>query len=309
VGYVQKFAIGKDNLVQRANEWHGKLKVEPLVEIPKQLAQLQRPWFEGRGIDKEIERRIRFGSRIFCWNGRWYLQKWRSGADGTIEAIPIDEKTAQLFNAASRGEYFPDVDDRAAAESACKKLRSFLSERGVELKTSYHVIPHEELFELTLSILRVLPEEHFGHEHFKVLELGGWGSGGYKGAQCSAYRDPVVHLFTFAIIGPKRNYMALLLHEIGHSFINLIGETDRERLCALRREIPKIGVDYLHGEEDRITRQRDSFEEFVAENYMHYVTQGKRLLDFISSLEPQQHDMWVELLSIYRKYFNGRTYL
>ncbi|GEM_PF-1359827 len=341
---MQKFAIEKYPNPQRANEENKRLRAKPLVElfrgigrrimpqsqqeagvvqavaqsvkengkrveIPSQLAQLQRPWFEGRKVDDEIEKRIRFGSRIFYSGSGWYICKWRSGADGTIEAIPIDERTAQRFAEVARDEYFPDVKDKETAKRACEKLSSFLSERGVELKTSYVGIPHEELFELTLSILKILPDHHFGHEHFKVLKLGGWGSGNYKSSLCSAYYDSIVHLFTFAIDGPRRNYMALLLHEIGHSFVNLINEADLERLGELHRKIPKIGVDYLYGERSRINRQQDALNEFIAENYMHYVTQGKRLSNFICSLEPQHQEMWNELLLVYQKYFGGRIYI
>lgn len=282
-----------------------KIRASPVM-LPEELKQLQKPWFKGRNINPKVENWIRNGATVRKSGGEYIVDRWLSGAAGTILGYEIEEGEARQFFEIRKKEYFAGNESEGAAEKAMEKLEKFLLERKVKLEAR---CSSHELFELTQTILSVLPEHHLGHEHFNKLILGGWNPGAYKAALCSAYQDPAVHIFTFATSGPKRNFMALLLHEIGHSFKELLSDDDKGKLLELYNSIPRLGIDYLNGEEERKADQGAGISEFTAENYLVYVTQGRRLGRFINALDPDQKSKWIELMQIYIRNFDDKIYL
>ncbi len=278
-----------------------------MARIPEELKKLQKPWFKGRNIDPEVEGWVRKGAQVSKTPLGYMLTVYRTGAAGTMKGYVIGEKEAKQFFEIQKKEYFAESEFKEAGRKAREKLDKFLLERKVRL-TLNAGFPYE-LIEMTRIILSILPEHHLGHEHFNELTLGGWNSGAYKGARGSAYHDPEVHIFTFATSGPKRNFIGLLLHEIGHSFEELLSTEDKGKLLELYHSVPKLGIDYLYGEEERKKRQKISLSEFIAENYLIYVTQGKRFARFVSSLDSDQKTKWIDIMEIYMRNFDDKFYV
>ncbi len=166
-------------------------------------------------------------------------------------------------------------------------------------------------------------ESHVGHEHFTKLVLGGWGHGA---ARCSEYDDPSVHMFTFAVMGPRRNFTALLLHETGHAWYALLEGADpglTEKLCTchrkLRRYAPRsffdddrtimpFAVDYLLGPASRIEETVTNIQEFAAEAYLLYVVHGRGLLKAFEKMPEHLAGPWREIYDICRERFEGVEY-
>jgi len=290
------------------------------IRLPPSLRKLQRPWFKEK-IDPEIEGYIRFNAKLSEESGnRFGVTAYMSGGADTVVTMAVDKKTGFRMKRLIEREYFQDAVDPKKSILAAMKLEEELQRRGVELNINlsdpYYSFSNDpleraewishELFELALLAINILPQSHFGTEHFKELKIGGWGGGA---AKCSEYDSPIVHMFSFVLHGSKRNFLALLLHEIGHSFERILSKKDRRDLQITFEDTDaRLGVDYLTGESDRIRYQWD-FNECVAENYMHYVTQGSRLLDFVSSLKGRDRDAWEEILNIYAANFDFTTYI
>jgi hypothetical protein len=304
--------------------------------IPPSLMQLQRPWFPKDAYPK-AERIIRFGGQVVDFgNGCAQTMEWMSGGAGTICGDAAGMQTIASFNELSKDQYHR-VTDKTKSMQRLLELHDYLSSCGVSLigdgyqKEMPGPLNHVVMADL-LQIIALLPSSHLGHDHFKELRLGGWGGGA---AKCSAYEDPTVLIFEFATSGPVRNLYALLLHEIGHSFAANLPGNYYEAIGKARRRIIELGasygVDYLHGEESRKNYYLFSTEEFIAETYMMYVTQGafspeglsylgqiwegaspgmlSRHNNFLDSIDPQARRIWGALWSLYRKCFGGTEYV
>lgn len=301
--------------------------------IPSNLRKLQRPWFP-KGIDHKAERIIRFGGHVReDTDGLCKSIEWMSGGAGTVMTDVVSPETAESFRQHANGQYFDLVDENQSRKMIFK-LHGFLSDRGVQLIFSRGRMPkmnHHVLFEM-LQILSILPSSHFGHTHFKRMQLGGWGRGA---AKCSEYDDPVVKLFDFVLQGPLRNLHALMLHEIGHSFYADLPPHYALALDKARKRIVELqasyGVDFLLGPESRQSSFLFSTKEFTAETYMMYVTQGaftpeglahiedawkvakpdmlSRHHDFLGSIDQQAAKIWRAIWKLYRKRFEGIEYV
>ncbi|MBU0532767.1 hypothetical protein KKB44_04710 [Candidatus Micrarchaeota archaeon] len=284
-------------------------------KLPKEVSCLTRDWFP-KGTDPLVESNIRFGSRVVNFGVVHRLFFFRSGRAGTIQFFDIDKTPALEIERISKMEYVPPGACKEKSEQAMLFLREFLETKGVELTVSYHnSFPfisdasnflHHEIFYLAADIINLLPNSHLGHSHFIELKLGGW-SGSF--ALCSEYNDPTVHIYNFALEGPRRNFIALLLHEIGHSIERIMEPSDLEKLEELRKKIQVgLGLDYLDGRSARIARMLSGLKEFVAETYLVYVVAGRHM-DNIGRIRPDQGDLWKEIKTIFKKYFEGIEYI
>ena len=312
------------------------------VVISSRLRELQRPWFRN-GIEPELEKLIRFGGKIIPhhFTNKYMIWRWRTGRAGTVMGDEADEKSFRAFSEIAKEEYFPAKARPEISKHVREALCGFLNSHGVTLTDQESLLSHE-IYSIIYQIMSVLPTRHMGHEHFRELEIGGW-SGTF--AECSEYCDGVVHLYSFALQGPKRNMAALLLHEIGHSFIRLLTKDELDTFEMLRwhmnSSMPEeslMGVDYLRGEESRIERFLSDLNEFIAETYMMYVTQGavteeglkirrrydsryrpsvledsdyteSRIRKFMDSLEDQHRKIWDALWNLHYKCFNRIEYV
>lgn len=264
---------------------------------PGETLQLRRPWFR-QGTDPEIERWVRNGATL---NGFGGVNEWMTGGAGTVMGSVRPDPKAGAFKEIIEREYLRAGPDQRGRDL----LLDFLSRRKVSLLDEDGPRETSEAYGLAFRILRVLPDFHFGHEHFTEFELGGWGSGAEK---FSGYMDPRVHIFDCMLSGSRRNFMALLLHEIGHSFEKLIHARDLENLHGLISVTKaRFAFDYLHGIESRRAYQGTP-EEFIAENYLNYVAGGSMFAEFVASLEGTERKAWDEITGVYRHYFGGMAY-
>ncbi|MEW6035273.1 MAG: hypothetical protein AB1529_01555 [Candidatus Micrarchaeota archaeon] len=288
-----------------------RIRPKTLLRPPRELDELRRPWFSN-GTDPKVESWVRHGSRpapTGLGSHGTGVVSWMSGGGGTVmteEATP--EQFASLKTHMEE-EYFREGGPAAEAHA---KLTSFLGTRSVTLSLEHQhtTRPPEtlspEVYALTLKILEALPEWHLGHSNFTTLWIGGWGNGA---AKYSEYSEPAVHMFECAISGPKRNYIALLLHEVGHSFHHMLGAPDRKRLEGLSLVArPLIGIDYLGGSSERLGYQ-DSASEFIAENYLNFVARGPELEMAAASLSGRRREAWTEVLDIYVRNFGMMMYI
>lgn len=302
-----------------------------IKRIPDFLRELREPWLVS--VPEELQKHIRFNARI-CnmhkdlpegiqypgFEGKdYFIADYASAGGGTIIGHPIDEETCKALEQLAKQEYFPKEYD----VQAYTDLAEFLEARGVDLslefaeKEKYPEIVRrhipKEVFQMTKEIYELLPEHHFGHEHFKELRLSGWGNGA---AKCSKYDDPVVHMFEFAVKGARRNYAGLLLHETGHAHFeflrndrNRLGEDIYECFKELKgsRGMKPFAIDYLHGLQSRLL-SISNVDEFAAEVYLLYVARGVELKKVIPSLPKEQRKPWQKLYKTFRKSFDSIEY-
>jgi len=285
--------------------------------LPESLRCLREPWFPPE-VSAHLQGYIRFATSISDRDGVLHACRYVSGGAGTIIEERVDAQTYRELKELIAREYLPsEYSDEAGDE-----LRAFLSARGVELALGKRRIP-AEVYTTTREAYGILPAEHLGHGHFRRLVLGGWGHGA---ARCSEFDDPDVHMFTFAVTGPRRNFAALLLHETGHACFARMAETDKGIadklhgcLRALRKRAPAsmldadtrvmpFAVDYLFGPASRVEEVITNVQEFAAEAYLRYVVRGVGLKDAIADMEPALAEPWRTAYEIFKESFGGVEY-
>ncbi|MFH1684906.1 MAG: hypothetical protein ABH983_01230 [Candidatus Micrarchaeota archaeon] len=320
------------------------------IILPPPVRELQKPFFSKK-IDPDLERLMRFNGTVHRYDdGPPIARHYLSGGAGTIMGEPVSEAYAAEFDALSEIIYLRRFDRtdkkflRDTITAQCQ-LHGLLNQRGVTLTgggTNPNSLPklHSSTYNLMLEVLLILPDNHFSHEHFSKLILGGWGSGA---AKCSQYLDLDVHLYDFILKGARRNLIATFLHEIGHSFFETLSLEQKQVLHNFRNMLVKqsnsnifgvaspelvLAADYLYGPESRIPYSLGSTNEFVAESYMLYVTQGaftpegnaqRQKLDggsetsaftsFVSSVPPKLAKAYTALWKFFREEFEGIEYI
>ncbi len=274
--------------------------------IPPELKTLQYPWFD-ESVPENIQEHVRLGHKIDNFLGNPIVTGWLTGGAGTVNWRKPSPQTLMGLIEQTQKQYFPEIP----GEEGKPELEEFLNGLGVLLNCHNDI--SSPVFELSYKLLSILPPEHLGHPFFRELELGGWGNGDAKQSEHSGKK---VHIFQSAIHGPIRNFCALLMHEVGHAYDNLI----REDHPLLRRELlkeyhsliinhsPFLGVDYLWGEKARIENYKDAPTEFVAENYLIYVSQGERFQQFLETLSSPHKESWRRVYNLFKNGFNGIEY-
>lgn len=282
--------------------------------IPKELRELQKSWL--KGCDPFVEQWVRDMTRpeIRELGGKWLVSG--KGCGGTGKIGRVDKRLRELLMKATEAEYFAPEP----SAKACDRLRDFLSKQGVGLEVlpseergvSLEVLSIEEVpggaFEAALVAFAILPPHHFGHDDFKTLRIERSREKPEfdEGVYC---RNGKMNLSNTLVLGAKRNFLAFLLHGMGHALQCILGKDDEAQLAELSAAIsPKFAVDFHLGDEARVAVQGLSPSEFIAEGYLHYVTQGQVLSNFIALQEPKQRARWEKLLEIYRKNFDGLKY-
>jgi hypothetical protein len=281
--------------------------------------ELSEPWhsYVGKieGLTPELERDFRNGTTIEEMNdqlaeriGKYVKFDFRTGAGLTFDMhSKVPESEFKIYQAWATKESAPKDED----PNAKKDLVNFLSKYKIKLWCEEGI--KDSHYRITKEILSVLPEHHLKSRHFNMLEFGGVSA---TSATCSEYHDKSVRMFPYALEGPVRNFVGLLLHESGHAFYHsLEGCLSSEEMTkvdqayrTIRRNSATLNVDYLKGPESR----NDSLcqlDEFIAENYMIYVTQGERLRQHIASIKDKKvQDAWVNVYRTIRKGFCGIEY-
>jgi len=237
---------------------------------------------------------MRFNGKVCRHFGTLTASHYLSGGAGTMMEEVVSEQFAAEFDKLSKDLYLqPRAESKEQTAFAQEKLRAFLKERGVVLESgngSYdnQKLPnlHHSTYELILEVLSLLPDHHLTSEHFSKLSLGGWGGGA---AKCSQYIDQEVHIYQFVLRGARRNLIGILLHEVGHSFYEMLSFDQKQALHNFRKLLARksksdifgvakpelvLAADFLHGPESRIPYSLGTTKEFIPESYMHYITQG-----------------------------------
>ena len=279
------------------------------ITRPVHIRELQNRWI----LDPMVEKHVRAGARPIKIHpdGPVELVRFRTGRCDTIKSEPMDGIFLEKMNAVVEREYFPDTEDPNASIWARHELELFLESRGIKLLVfgmGKEVAPdhyHSSVYHSTRHIMELLPLHHLSQKHFRRLILGGFTS---SSAKYSEYHNGTVHMYQCALMGPRRNYHALLLHEIGHSFERLLSDSDMRLMQGLFKVAKsRFAVDYLYGEESR-KREQYEFGQFVAENYLHYVADPDGFMEFAASQKKQQA-VWHQLATVYFRNFCNIVYI
>ncbi|MEK6817017.1 MAG: hypothetical protein AABY09_05360, partial [Nanoarchaeota archaeon] len=248
----------------------------------------------------------RFNSIAGLMGGKYYIMDNLSGGGGTVQIEPVQKEDFDEFCEQTDRHYYKKKYSKEHEDI----LRSFLNERGVELRIDEYTDLRKGVLKDTISIYGILPRHHFGHRHFKELTMGGWGSGG---AKCSQYEDPAVHMFNFVMNGAKRNFRGLLLHETGHAVYENLKHFDPDldfKLQTWSRQMHQpFATDYLFGQNERFDRLKSGSDELAAETYLLYVANGRKLKEFISELSGNERKAWENLYDMHQKSFGGIEYV
>lgn len=159
------------------------------------------------------------------------------------------------------------------------------------------------------EVLSVLPDKFLRNGELRGVEFGS-SRQGY--ALASAYDDGVAYIYSGALNGSRRELVAKLLHELGHSTYHVMPPLDKEKLSAAhaRLKYDFIGLDFTGGSEIRIQCQ-ESFNEFIAEMHPVYVCAGKLLRAKIEAY-PAGHPRKAAWQTVYdyfkQNVFDGREY-
>lgn len=293
------------------------------------IAALAEPWHsyigEIDGLTPNLERDFRMGGKIddigeidlpdvFKKTG-YLFSIPRTGRKGTEEIRLATEEEFRAYEEWIAKEGFPQESLIGAKEH----LEAVLHEQKIGLHVKNPQRNPNSLYRITLDVLSALPESHLRSASFRGLDIGVEGS--RSTTSHSEYDHRRVRMFDVAVRGAVRNYIAVLCHEIGHSFHSRLKRKNRAQMRLLADtykiisgcnlpgdDIPEnhklFGVDYFSGAEARIEEQCD-FPEFVAEMYMAYVLTGGKLRGHIREQKDAYRLAWQAAYSIFRNNFDG----
>lgn len=113
-----------------------------------------------------------------------------------------------------------------------------------------------------------------------------------------------VHIYDCIMTQPKDIFLRVAAHELGHSFFEpYLKAAKKYELIAQQWTIIKDS-DSIFGKDQgplvgkaefRRNYQKGSFDEFLAEVFMHYIMDANELLDYIKSLQegkPEVYKAW-----------------
>lgn len=289
-----------------------------LEAMPEEIRDLAAPWPSLAGriplLTPELELDFRFGQRVIYFGGMYRFGGNIKGGSSSIWA-PSDRAHYECYTRWRDRDGIPDREDRPAYD----RLAALLGARGVEIVNGNYPRFQQDkhryvsrlghVYAVTADILSRLPIQHLGAPTFVQLQLGGWGP---DSAKASAYDGGAVMMYDFALEGARRTYAGLLLHELGHAHQSLIPPfrvADVQRAFeTIRRDGAVLGVEYLLDAETRRAYQLRFFEEFLAEAYLIYTTQGSRLRRHIADLDVPSREAWTAIYEVFLESFGGIEY-
>ncbi|MHC4601250.1 MAG: hypothetical protein ACYS47_19825 [Planctomycetota bacterium] len=286
--------------------------------MPPEVRELAKPWsnLDGsiRGLTAELEKEFRFGQSVISLDGKFRLGGNIKGGSSAMW-IPADRESFEAYHAWRERDGIP----RRKSRSAFKKLSRLLTSHGIALKNGSWSGAEQVsrnfsekrgvIYAFALDVLKNLPPSHLQREAFRELQLGGWGP---DGAKASAFEDGKVMMYDFALNGARRTFLGLLLHELGHVHEAALTDEEREALRDHYRTIARagavMGVEFLVDARARKLYQLRVFEEFAAETYMIYTSQGGVLRDYIEGLDGGLREAWRKTYILFRDTFEGVEY-
>ncbi len=291
-----------------------------LRRMPEEVRTLRHPWRTVTDrvphLTPELEREFRFGQRV-ARTERGFLMGGTIKGGSSSMWYPAGTEQFEAYLAWREVEGIVDRRD----ENAYAHLRDFLAVRGVDLQNGQRSgFPEGRegsgfnpelgiVYELTLGVLRALPESHVRRPQLRRVQLGGWGP---DGAKASAYHNATVMMYDFAVRGARRTFLGLLLHELGHAHEHALGPAALAGLEAAYRPIAHAdafyALEFLLDPASRRRYQRLVFNEFLAETYLVYAACGQALRRFIDDQPAAVHAAWATAYALFRESFDGVEY-
>ncbi|MHC5040243.1 MAG: hypothetical protein ACYTHM_23285 [Planctomycetota bacterium] len=286
--------------------------------MPPEVTELAHPWkpLIGtiHGLTPELEKEFRFGQSVISLEGKYRLGGNLKGGSSAMW-IPAERESFDAYNAWRDRDGIPKVKDRRAFKRLSKLLRKHGvdlvngSWSGMEQISRNFSEKRGYIYAVTTEILSCLPASHLDRDSFQVLQIGGWGP---DGAKASAYENGKIMMYDFAVNGARRTYVGLLLHEMGHAHEAALSEAQREVLrrafVPISRARAVLGVEFLVDARARQLYQLRVYEEFAAETYLIYTSQGEVLRSFVRGQSSPVKGAWEDVYGVFRDTFEGVEY-
>lgn len=290
-----------------------------MADIPLAVRELAGSWpsliGRVRHLTAELEKDFRFGRTVVKIGGHYRIGGNIKGGTSSMWY----PSSRQDYKAYLRWHRLEGIRSRRNRK-AFRALLTLCTANGIRVLGSRRDVEGERVgaeqchlgpvFALILDVLKVLPPHHLSRPEFSALQIGGWGP---DGAKASAYKDGTVMMYDFSLVGARRTFFGLLLHELGHAAEHALEpgrrvavEEPYRTICA---ENAFLGVEYLLDAGTRVLLQSFALNEFLAETYMIYVSQGQRLRSYIERLSSGVREAWQQVYGIMRSEFGNREYL
>ncbi|MBI4616387.1 MAG: hypothetical protein HY720_22440 [Planctomycetes bacterium] len=286
--------------------------------MPDEVKALGGPWASianrVSGLTEDLEKDFRFGQSVIRLAGTYRMGGNVKGGTSTMW-YPSNRLEYRAYDRWRRLEGIPRKKDRRAFKallSLCERWRiGIRAANGATGAEVGRAVPHlGYVFRAAEKVLSQLPPSHLERPELAGVQFGGWGPDAAKG---SAYDKNWVLLYDFALEGARRTFLGLLLHELGHAQEHAFGEEERARLSSaysvLAEHSAFLGVEFLLDAKTRQILQLFAFNEFLAETYMIYVSQGGRLRGYVNSLDGPVGTAWRTVYEVFRDAFCGLEYV
>lgn len=278
----------------------------PLVTLPFVKGQLQydlkslagkRPDGSGRieHLTTQLDQRFERGAVVTKQQGRYLLLEPQ--ASGAPAARPVSAETYTAYLAWRNWRGFAPVKSEQA-NGSLEELKGGLNTFGIEVE-----LTHPETFSpeqrggvvYLAELLKELPANLYQSPFLKRIVIGEVPQGKSSDAHYDA-NTGTVYLAPGAFQGSRRNFSALVLHELGHGVSEMYLRPEstlsfqvKQQMIEAHRTITQarahLGLDVLSGAENRANYQR-SPQEFLAEVTMMYRGAGPKLRQHIADLPP-----------------------
>ena len=243
--------------------------------VPAEMAALRNPKPEIAGLRDGARFYFEQGGYAFEHSrlpGRFKLRQLVSGAM-TIMDQECGRTTYENFGVWSEQAGIRDLPSQEALRHA-REITRRLNSLGIRLSNEIGIRKDElmtrngEAWQIIDQVLSVLPDKVLANGDLKKIVVG---SSRVGAAQASAYDDHKVYIYYGAMRGSRRELIAKVLHEIGHSTAESLGKDVAGKLKMAHAILVDdlIGLDILGGPEYRKSYQRD-FHEFIADNLSNF---------------------------------------
>jgi len=236
----------------------------------------------------------------------------------TVNGTVSDEAMFKLYEQ-WRGRYGlgelsePELKDRV--NSILLRLRSlgitfkFGNQEVTGTRKVKYLQEYSGAWQIIDEVLKVLPDKFLKNEDLRQINFG---SARVGAAMASAYDNHTVYIYAGGMKGSRRELVAKLVHELGHSTEDSLDPLTVVRLQTAHRKVQDslIGLDILGGPEYRLDYQH-SFKEFLADMHVIYVCAGSLLRERIESFPAgsRERKAWDYIYSVFRdEVFDGREY-
>ncbi len=273
-------------------------------------------------------------------DGRWILFEPTSGANTTKARVLSAEegpKVAAAYRGWQERASFPEVSTQQLHDAALElmdwgqshQIALTFGENRTPLTMDTAVQLGAALPYLNV-LLRTFPESLWASQPLQEIHLGAPHHGAGHGSSFDASQKTLM-LFDGAFRGSRRNFLGLVLHEIGHGLaMPYLAETGgvippavRQNMLqdyqTLVRQGALVAVDFREGVSARIQQQtpsssrtqQDAYPEFLADLALLYVAGGEKLRNHIQALPPQssQRQAWERIYAqMKNQVFGGQEY-